>query len=959
MASDPNKVRRLQQSWFHIHPTFGDAIHRVFDRIGFTEQYVENAIHAAKRGIVPQKNKVIKDSVWGMVEVDWQSARLLDCPIIQRLRGIKQLGFTSFTYPSAEHSRFIHSLGMYAVVQQFLNAMDKNEGPNLDGVTKYKIKPRLRTDLLHAAILHDAGHMPFSHASESALSALPEVFQCGPLSIKSFRFYADEILEKPLQLSECLSLALLLSPRFEKFYREFVRRGEVEEEEYTISRIAALIAGLMPEENIRGPSELISRSPVDADKVDYITRDALACGIPVGIDVARLFLRSAFLQVSPELLKKLLQSDSPERQEVIFVVNASGVDTIDELAHARASLYQRVYLHQTTRNAERVLARCLEALPENQADGTSEPLRDALNLLALDDSGLLKELAFHPDKVVKTLGARLRNRELPKRACVLSRTLVDMQMSLGKVFDKIPQDVVSELIKQTLGAALQSLGNSKLHGGELRKLEDDIRAEARILASMIRARRDKIVPEESEPSLVTVLPMTELKGLSKDCIVLENNELIHSSQRSISDEQSEAADIYKSLGYVLTDTEWREVVCLAARKVIAKRTATRIRPTSLRPYEGADSLTVSCQGRVLIGLNKVFRRAGIPITRAQELQEVAIEAGYYDDMPTLAPCKQSQADDIAARIRGFSGQGKWEPQLHHCEKFLSQFPPRLREPFVEAFRKFQLLDRSLIVQSLLGSFDSFRKKIDNASRIIVAPFTPDSGNWIRMLFEQEAKDHLVKYNAIFTKTLADALNEARHNKQNAIFLVDDNIGSGSQASAQFRSWFGIPREKWPVDQQGEQGIEQTSLDPEERSVLCENQIGIGVCFGNHAAEDHLRQLLQELSIANFVGVHVGRQLDPQLGKLSKELFEFLGGVGTAVLAYSRFGSEDVETLNKEQRKSCERDAVGYGGGQWLLATPFNVPTSTYTALWCPGIYRGKPWVPLLIRRGYLKKLIVT
>lgn len=959
MASDTLKVRSLQQAWFGNSSDFRNAVHCALDNLGFTDQYVENVIRAARRGIVPQKDKVIKDSVWGMVEVDWQSARLLDCPIVQRLRGVKQLGFTYLTYPSAEHSRFIHSLGMYAVVQQFLDAMKKNLGPKLDGVQKYEVAPKLRQDLLHAAIMHDSGHMPFSHASEVVFAAFPLAFWCGPLTVESFRFHVDEKLEKNLQLSECLSLAILLSPRFEKFYRGYVRPGE--EDEYVVSRIAALIAGLAPDENTRGPAELISTSPVDADKVDYITRDALACGIPVGIDVARLFLRSTFLRVSPHLLQSLLPGDSSEKEEVIFVVNASGVDTIEELAHARASLYQRVYLHQTTRNAERTLARCLEALPDRDTNRSPEPLRDALHLLSLDDSGLLKALTVHKNKTVQTLGTRLRNRDLPKRACVLSRTTVDMQMPLRDVFDGIPQDVVSELIKQTLGAAVQLLGNSKLRAEGLHKLENDIKVEARNLAELIRSKRRDLVPEEGEPSLVTVLPMTELKGLSKDCIVLENNELIHSSQRSISDEQSEAADIYKSLGYVLTDSEWRVIVCLAARKVIARDTETPIRETSLRLIEHSDTLEhiVNCQGRVLIDLKGVFRRAGIPLPHAQELQLVAEDVGYYDDAPSLAPCDQKFSEEITRKVKGFSGQGKWEPRLRHCERFLSQFPPKLRAPFVEAFRGFQVLDRGRVVDSLIRAFDSFRLKVGTSSRIIVTSFTPDSGNLIRMIFEQEAKDHLAQHNVIFTKTITDALNTAQ-DESDAVFLVDDNIGSGSQAAAQFQAWLGVPREQWPEDQQNEQGIAQTPLAPAEQEVLRNRKVGIGICFGNQAAEDGVRHLLRGLSVSNFTGIHIGQQWEHRQPTLSKELSNFLHAVGTDVLAYSHFSKRNgIAELNEAQRSNCMRDALGYGGAGWLLATPFNVPTSTFTALWCPGLYKGKPWIPLLIRRGYLKKLIIT
>lgn len=957
MTSDVHKVRSLQQAWFS-DSTFADAVHTALDRLGFSEAYVDAAVDSDARSMAPRKDKVIKDSVWGMVEVDWQSTRLLDCPIIQRLRGVKQLGFTYFTYPSAEHSRFIHSLGMYAVVQRFLDAMGKNDGPSgLSGVKKFIVGANTRADLLHAAIMHDSGHMPFSHASEAIFSAFPHLFRCGQKSIDDFLFLVGEKLEKKLQLSECLSLVILLSPRFDTFYRRYVRPSGGDQ--YAVSRVAALVAGLMPDDNLRGPADLISTSPVDADKVDYITRDALACGIPVGIDVARLFLRSAFLTVSADRLRTLLPYENPTGEQVIFVVNASGVDTIEELAHARASLYQRVYLHQTTRNAERLLARCFEGLPEDSG-GTKEHLRDALQLLAQDDSSLLRALNDHTNPEVKTLGTRLRNRALPKRACVLSRSLVDMHMSVD-VFDGISQTTVSELYKQTLGASVQMLGNSKLQGGTLRNLEDLIRKEAASLAQLIGANRKDLVPREAEPSLVSVLPMTELKGLSKDCIVLENNELVHSSQRSISDEQSEASDIYKSLGYVLTDIEWREIVCLAARKIVAKYTEMPIRETSLRLLEETPPVEylVNCQGRALIDLKGVWRRTGVLQERASELQIAAEWAGYYDEFPILAPCKDDEFNSIAQKVKGFSGQGKWEPRPKHCERFLSQFPPRLRAPFVEAFRGFQMLDRARITQYLLTAFDRFRHQIGDTSPIVIAALTPDSGNWVRMIFEQEAKQHLKERNAIFAKSISDALMTSRNNNH-AVLLIDDNIGSGNQACAQFRAWFGKPRDNWPVAQQNEKGIAETPLSGEDQRTLSERPLGIGIGFGNQVANDALKAVLTENGVRNFTGLHLGEVYDHRPTLLPKDLSDFLHSVGADVLAYSRFGAVDgCAKLGPQERMSCEDDADGYGAAAWLVATPFNVPTSTYTALWCPGLFRGKPWLPLLIRRGHLNSLVIS
>jgi len=106
-------VRRLRATW-QGDRKLQQAIEAAFDDIGFDDRYLTACATQSRFG--DRKRKYIKDNVWGMVELEWATIRLLDCPVVQRLRGIKQLGFSYVTYPSAEHSRFIHSLGMASVI---------------------------------------------------------------------------------------------------------------------------------------------------------------------------------------------------------------------------------------------------------------------------------------------------------------------------------------------------------------------------------------------------------------------------------------------------------------------------------------------------------------------------------------------------------------------------------------------------------------------------------------------------------------------------------------------------------------------------------------------------------------------------------------------------------------------------------------------------------------------------
>jgi deoxynucleoside triphosphate triphosphohydrolase SAMHD1 len=394
-----------------------EAVENALDRIGFSAPYVEHLCRQAQHRSA-DKPKVIKDNVWGMVEVEASSLRLLDSPLVQRLRGIHQLGLTYLTYPSAEHSRFIHSLGMFCVVSRFLQIMARRklEGPVPDApYSTWSPSERISETLKHAAILHDCGHFPYSHVTEQIFEADRTLFHCGPVTVDDFELPVHDLLGTSSKLAECISIAIVLTDRFKRFYLGWVDPTARAED---VRKIAALISGSTQIGDLNGIAGLISGTSIDADKIDYINRDSVACGIPVGVDVARLFLRSSFISVSAKEWMRLHNLDHlPARGEIVFVVNASGLDSIEEIVQARTALYHRVYLHQTTRNAERLLGAAIHSdagLGVRNLQQVGPPrLRDALRLWSLNDVQLMDALTSSRVSTARNLAYRLRDRDLP------------------------------------------------------------------------------------------------------------------------------------------------------------------------------------------------------------------------------------------------------------------------------------------------------------------------------------------------------------------------------------------------------------------------------------------------------------------------------------------------------------------------------------------------------------------
>ena len=184
----------------------------------------------------------IKDSVHDHIEVEGVAEALLDTPAVQRLRHIKQLGTVQLVYPSANHTRFEHSLGVYHLASRTLSHL------GVDGVQADRIEA--------AALLHDVGHGPYSHNVEA-------------LTHRRTGKYHDDVTD-------------------------LLARGEVAEtlRDHGLDpeRVAALVRG-------EGRYGQLVSGELDVDRMDYLVRDAHHTGVPYGtIDHERLVRELRFAE---------------------------------------------------------------------------------------------------------------------------------------------------------------------------------------------------------------------------------------------------------------------------------------------------------------------------------------------------------------------------------------------------------------------------------------------------------------------------------------------------------------------------------------------------------------------------------------------------------------------------------------------------------------------------------------
>ena len=117
--------------------------------------------------------KIINDPIYGCINLSKTEVQLLDTRAMQRLRRIRQMGFASYVFPSGEHSRFVHSLGVLCIMGKMCEHLYRQYGEKEDSSTSFTIEDVRKVRI--AALLHDVGHFPFSHLSECVYNYIDNV----------------------------------------------------------------------------------------------------------------------------------------------------------------------------------------------------------------------------------------------------------------------------------------------------------------------------------------------------------------------------------------------------------------------------------------------------------------------------------------------------------------------------------------------------------------------------------------------------------------------------------------------------------------------------------------------------------------------------------------------------------------------------------------------------------------
>lgn len=529
-------------------------------------QWVDPALRRLRRELKGYP-KTFNDPVWGdIVLFPWETL-LLDCPLLQRLRGVRQLGMAHLVYPGAVHDRLEHCRGVVEAAERMVRSLERNaEFRREFGRDKDEHIPKVtehdRRAIRLAALLHDIGHSAFSHATEQLIfMRLADEFS----SAENILREAFEGVTKIAPGEVVAALIVLSEPLREVF--ENPHLGATNRPADLPFSICARILGSRSYLEAGYLSGVVS-GPLDADKLDYMARDSHHAGLPIGLDLHRLISKLEVVTVTPSVtsspeMRKRAEASPHQRYHEIGI-SLSGLGSYEQMIVGRAILYDRLYYHHKVRSAEAMVRRLIQLAEEER-----------LNQFTV------RELFFdYPDDtVVFVLAGKLRdtglngggqrcsqlaefihNREVYYRAFAFAPRFI---AGISGLPDAEKRDAKALLWKDPLADL------ATLEGCD--KLARDIYDKAVLLLDMIDGIKKPEIALQPE-YIVVDFPLNKVAVRGGDILTRTENGYVATPNLFFDPEKwSQAYEHQKQCGFVFTPREFVQSVGLASRIVFHDR----------------------------------------------------------------------------------------------------------------------------------------------------------------------------------------------------------------------------------------------------------------------------------------------------------------------------------------------------------------------------------------------------
>lgn len=267
--------------------------------------------------------KYINDPVYGGIPITQIEMEIIDTPVFQRLRGLRQLARVNYVFPGAEHSRYVHSLGVLYIMGLMIEHLLKKNDFSEDDAVKMRV----------AALLHDIGHYPFSHLGEGVYGYCKDN-ENASIIIE----IVEEANEKPLYK---LASSHSKTAHHEQLGKYVVTHNDdivriLKNNNLDPLEIGEIFTGEVGSRNMVY-SQLL-HSSLDADRLDYLLRDSYQTGVKYGLVDLQYLVRLLMVVEEPGLVSG---------NNKVLVCNKKGQHVVEHFLMSRYFHYSQVIFHKT------------------------------------------------------------------------------------------------------------------------------------------------------------------------------------------------------------------------------------------------------------------------------------------------------------------------------------------------------------------------------------------------------------------------------------------------------------------------------------------------------------------------------------------------------------------------------------------------------------------------------------
>lgn len=867
------------------------------------------------------------DSVWGTIEINEGEIFILDSPLLQRLRHIKQLGLADLLYSSANHTRFSHTLGVLQTANVMVEQIEK-EMFKKEKVVEDDVRQIVRL----AAIFHDCGHMFCSHASERYFQKNynASLYQ----KIDDTRFEINQAINIKPSVSELISVLMVNSNSVRKLL-ELIQNGleklqfDNNSQDKIIEKVCCMIWGFPYSQKTIPYSQVIS-GQIDADKLDYLKRDSHATGVPVAVDMSRIFQKLRIVETN-ENPRMIANNDGSEKIYKLAIAPAA-INTIDQLVISRSMMFENIYYHQKTITSEDMLRYAMLYI-DKSSNGFLDDFRGILALT--DDMILSKDIEVLLKNNIEKFNitnienfrkgcailANIKNRQLFKRCVAFTdknlTTVVPKENSAGFYARVIAGEVTKER-EEFVNNIIQKVKELKeqLKGsGFSFNTETDIR----ILVTQVVT---------SEPLNSNIAIDTKSK---KD----RNMEFE-------SDSWLQSRSSRKSQNYLVSYPEDRYLVYIATELVLLRDYGQLINDAIIYSEEDEEQI------------NKLKKKLD--------------EKGYYQEFNVLAPDETitihtGEISNLVKKWSGYeffdyyTGEGAKLDEAYikmHIKQFIrykensSEFH-KFVKAYLEMLSKMKIIFKADIVKSLQNNFKAIMKQ-EKCSVVDLKVCNIGSVQDSSAIIAYHVNILNISLGASWQTQPLEKVLETAEFGQRIVFL-EDAFCSGKQILSIFETYMGIP-----LAERQTQEIHVSELTDQLKQKLRECRLIFSFIYYEKENEEFFNNRMKEIGLKNISIIandvfpkgyfmeEVGNEEEASRSILKKYLIK----AGHELLEYKALDKDG----NKKPSWTEERintSSLGYNNAQQLIAFIWNTPTYTITPLWL-GVNKSEfRWIPLFPR----------